>query len=258
MICGPSPARGFEVTPALWDRHPVTIGDPRMVAAVTLPAQSPAPAPAVLFDLDGVLVDSLRVVERAWRRWAAEQHLEAGDVLARVHGRRAADVVRMFAPRLDPVQQVLRITGYETEDGGGGLTAIPGARECVDVARQGRWAVVTSGGRDLATLRLAAVGLPVPEVLVTGDDVEHGKPDPEPYLRAAALLGAPAGECVVVEDAPTGILAGKQAGMTVLAVATSHPAAALTQADLVFADMGEVTRYLRGAAGQVRSDAPRV
>jgi mannitol-1-/sugar-/sorbitol-6-phosphatase len=91
------------------------------------------------------------------------------------------------------------------------------------------------------------VGFPVPEVLVTGDDVEKGKPDPEPYLRAAATLGVPAAQCVVVEDAPAGVLAGKRAGMTVLAVATTHPAAALSHADLVFRGMDEVTRCLRAA-----------
>ena len=195
-----------------------------------------------------MLVDSVRVVERAWRRWAHEQQLEADEVLATVHGRRARDVVRMFAPHLDPAQQVLRISGYEMKDGRDGLALIPGALECVGVARRGRWAVVTSGGRELAAQRLAAVGFPAPEVLVTGDDVERGKPDPEPYLRAAAVLGIPAAECVVVEDAPAGVLAGKRAGMTVLAVATTHPASALTQADVVFSAMDEVTRYLRGAA----------
>ena len=210
---------------------------------------------AVLFDLDGVLVDSVRVVERAWRRWAREQDLEADELLATVHGRRAADVVRMFAPQLDPARQVRRISEYEMEDGASDLAVIPGALECVGVARRGPWAVVTSGGRELAAQRLAAVGFPAPEVLVTGDDVERGKPDPEPYLRAAVVLGVPAARCVVVEDAPAGVLAGKRAGMTVLAVATTHPADALTEADQVFSAMGEVTGYLRG---QPRSEAPRV
>ena len=211
--------------------------------------------PAILFDLDGVLVDSAGVVERAWRRWAHEQQLDADEVLAAVHGRRARDIVEIFAPQLDPAQQVRRISGYEMEDGGTDLAMIPGALECVGVARRGPWAVVTSGGRELAAQRLAAVGFPAPEILVTGDDVERGKPDPEPYLRAAAVLGVPAAQCVVVEDAPAGVLAGQRAGMTVLAVTTTHPADALTQADQVFPGMGAVAGYLRG---QARSEAPRV
>jgi sugar-phosphatase len=140
------------------------------------------------------------VVERAWRRWAAEQGLDTDEVLAIIHGRRAAEIVQKFAPHLDPAEQVRRITGFELADDD--LTLIAGALECAAVARRGPWAVVTSGGRELAAQRLATVGFPAPEVLVTGDDVEHGKPDPEPYLRAAAALGVPPGQCVVVEDAP--------------------------------------------------------
>jgi sugar-phosphatase len=228
-----------------------------MVAAVTLPARSFAAvaASAVLFDLDGVLVDSRQMVEQAWLRWADEQQLEAGEVLAVIHGRRGQDSVRLLTPHLDPVQQVQRIRGYEAEGEGDGLAAMPGALECVSFARRGRWAVVTSGGRELAAQRLAAAGLPVPEVLVTGDDVKEGKPDPEPYLRAATALGVPAAECVVIEDAPAGVLAGQRAGMTVLAVTTTHPATELTQADQVFSSMDEVARYLRD---QARSDSPRV
>ncbi len=200
----------------------------------------------MLFDLDGVLVDSVRVVERVWRRWAREQHLGAEEVLAAVHGRRAQDVVGMFAPHLDLAQQVLRITRYEAQDRGE-LAVMPGARECVSVASLSRWAVVTSGGRELAAGRLAAVSLPAPDVLVTGDDVARGKPDPEPYQRAARALAVPPAECVVVEDAPAGVLAGKRADMTVLAVTTTHQAAALAHADLVFSNMHDITRYLRSA-----------
>lgn len=207
----------------------------------------------MLFDLDGVLVDSARVVERAWRRWAAEQGLDTDEVLAVIHGRRAAEIVQKFAPHLDPAEQVRRITGFELADDD--LTLVPGALECAGIARRGPWAVVTSGGRELAAQRLAAVGFPAPEVLVTGDDVEHGKPDPEPYLRAAALLGVPAETCTVVEDAPAGVLAGQRAGMTVLAVTTTHPADALAEADQVFPDMGAVAGYLRG---QAWSEAPQV
>jgi mannitol-1-/sugar-/sorbitol-6-phosphatase len=211
-----------------------------------------AHASAILFDLDGVLVDSLRIVERAWRRWAREQNLPADDVLAIVHGRTAREVIGTFTPHLDAVEQALVVGGYETEHQAE-LALLPGARECVGIARRGRWAVVTSGTRALATTRLAAVGLPAPEVLVTADDVTFGKPHPEPYRRAAAELGVPEAECVVVEDAPIGVRAAKRAGMTVLAVTTTHAAAALAEADLVFPGMADVSGWLGAHAGGGRS-----
>jgi mannitol-1-/sugar-/sorbitol-6-phosphatase len=198
---------------------------------------------AVLFDLDGVLVDSTQLVERSWRHWAQEHAISPDDVLAVAHGRPTRDVVRMFAPHLDVDQEVLRMVRDEVGQSPA-LAAVPGAPGCVEVARRGRWAVVTSGPRDLATGRLTAAGLPVPEVLVTADDVTHGKPDPEPYERARYELGLPARECVVIEDAPAGIIAAKRAGMTVLAITTTHAAPALHKADCVFATMDEITRCL--------------
>jgi sugar-phosphatase len=214
-------------------------------------ARPPARVSAVLFDLDGVLVDSLRVVERAWRRWAREQDLPADDLLAEVHGRTAREVIGLFTPHLDAAEQAVVVGEYETEHRGE-LAVLPGASECVGIARRGRWAVVTSGSRRLATTRLAAVGLPAPELLITADDVTFGKPDPEPYRRAAAALGVPEAECVVVEDAPMGVLAAKRAGMTVLAVTTTHAAAALGQADLVFPGMTDVSGWLSARAGDGR------
>lgn len=198
---------------------------------------------AILFDLDGVLVDSTRVVERAWRWWAREQDVCADDVLAVAHGRTAREVVRMFAPHLDVKRQAMRLARHEAADPDD-LTVIPGARECVELARRGRWAVVTSGDRKLATARLAAVSLPMPEILVTADDVAAGKPDPEPYLCAARALAVPAAECVVIEDAPAGVLAARRAGMTVLAVTTTHAAATLTAADRVFPTLHEIAQQL--------------
>jgi mannitol-1-/sugar-/sorbitol-6-phosphatase len=211
-------------------------------------AGPPTRVSAILFDLDGVLVDSLLVVERAWRRWAREHDLPAEDLLAVVHGRTAREVIGMFTPHLDAAEQALRVGRYETEHRGE-LTVLPGARECLSIARQGRWAVVTSGTRALATTRLEVVGLPAPEILITADDVTAGKPDPEPYRRAAAALGVTAAECAVVEDAPMGVLAAKRAGMTVLAVTTTHPAAALGQADLVLPGMTEVSAWLAATPG---------
>ena len=210
----------------------------RAAADTTGDAAPRARASAILFDLDGVLVDSLQVVEQSWRRWARGQDLPADEVLAVVHGGTAREVVGMFAPHLDAAEQVMLVSGYEVRHKAE-LTAVPGARECVAIACQGRWAVVTSGARALALGRLATAGLPVPEVLVTADDVTFGKPDPEPNRRAAAALGVSEAEYLVVEDAPTGLLAAKRAGMTVLAVRTTHPAAALGDADLVFAGMAE-------------------
>ena len=204
----------------------------------------PGPVAAVVFDLDGVLVDSTAVVERAWRRWAAEQSVSPEEVLAVAHGRPAREVVHSFAPHLDAAHEAERLDAWEIEESAE-LAALPGVHECVALAQRGRWAVVTSGGRELAAGRLAAVGLPQPPVLVTADDVKLGKPHPEPYMRVRDALAVSAAECLVVEDAPAGITAAKRAGMTVLGVITTHPATALQEADLLFESMRHVWQYLR-------------
>ena len=206
--------------------------------------EPPRPVAAVVFDLDGVLVDSTAVVERAWRRWAAERNLAPEEVLAVAHGRPAREVVQAFAPHLDVEHESERLDAWEIAESAE-LVALPGAHECVALAQRGRWAVVTSGGRELATDRLAAVGLPQPPVLVTADDVALGKPHHEPYTRARDALGVSGAQCVVVEDAPAGITAAKRAGMTVLGVTTTHPETALHEADLLFDSMRDVWQYLR-------------
>jgi mannitol-1-/sugar-/sorbitol-6-phosphatase len=199
---------------------------------------------AIVFDLDGVLVDSTAAVERAWGQWAAERGIAVDELLAVVHGRPSREVIARFAPELDAVAEAKRLDSMEEVTAS---PAIPGAAECIALAQEGAWAVVTSGdGR--APARLRAAGLPVPDVLITADDVTNGKPDPEPYARAAEALGVPAAECVVVEDAPAGITAAKRAGMRVIAVATSSPAAALGEADLVLASMHEVLPELSRTA----------
>ncbi|MDO5512776.1 HAD family hydrolase [Corynebacterium sp.] len=174
-----------------------------------------------LFDIDGTLVDSTPAVERAWRTWAAENDLDAEDILRVSHGRRAKDTLADFiAPELIDAAYH-RLLDLEMADLDS-VVALPGARELLESLPRNRWAAVTSGGRKLMTARLRAAGLPVPEVLVTAEDVEVGKPDPAGYLLAAHRLGADPSECLVVEDAPAGLEAGRRAGCSVVAVATSH------------------------------------
>jgi sugar-phosphatase len=165
---------------------------------------------AVLFDCDGVLVDSDASVLSAWTRWARECSLDPDEVTAMVHGRRSADTVALLVPRPERAAALALIDRYEVEDAGA-VTAVTGALDLLRAVP--RWAVVTSGRRELATARLAAAGLPVPPVLVTADDVERGKPHPEGYLAAARGLGVQASRAVVLEDAQAGIDAARAAGV---------------------------------------------
>jgi sugar-phosphatase len=167
----------------------------------------------VLFDCDGVLVDSDVSVNAAWSRWAGEHGLQAADVLAVVHGRRSVDTVASFIEDRQREAALSLIDRYEVE-AASGVRAVPGARELLVACPTAAWAVVTSGRRELALARLAAAGLPGPSVLVTADDVRRGKPDPEGYLAAAARLGARPEEAIVVEDSPEGIRAARAAGVS--------------------------------------------
>jgi HAD superfamily hydrolase (TIGR01509 family) len=184
---------------------------------------------AVLSDLDGVLVDSGAAIEGTWRRFAARHGLDAEHVLAESHGRRTVDLIRLVAPRLDAVTEAARIEREEIEEAGG-LRPLPGARELVESLPPDRFAIVTSGTRPLALARLRAAGIPVPDVLVTAEEVAIGKPDPDGYLRAAALLGVDPAHSLVLEDAPAGVEAGLAAGMTVIAVLTTNGETALRRA----------------------------
>ena len=177
---------------------------------------------AILFDLDGVLVDSRRCVERVWRTWAAERTLDPERFIRESYGRRTSETLRMVAPELDVGAETAMLDAMEeieTE----GLVATAGARNLLAQLPAGGWAIVTSGSRPVATLRLRTGGLPVPEVFVTGEEVRRGKPDPEPYLTAAARMRLSPSDCVVIEDAPAGVEAGVAAGMKVVAVGTTHP-----------------------------------
>ncbi len=168
---------------------------------------------AILFDLDGVLVDSTTCAGRIWKGWAREQGLDPERMVELAHGRPTIETVRMVAPQLDAKFETAKIEDREVNDVDG-LKEVPGARELLTSLPADRYTIVTSGSRRLATARLRAAGLPVPARMITADDITHGKPDPEPYLKGARLLGYRPEECMVFEDSPAGIRAAKAAGMT--------------------------------------------
>jgi mannitol-1-/sugar-/sorbitol-6-phosphatase len=199
---------------------------------------------AVLFDLDGVLVESKEATERVWLDWAARHGIEPEELRAAMHGVRSVEVVRALRPDLDATVESEAIERRQAEDVAG-LRAVPGAAEALGALREDRVAVVTSATPSLARARLAAVGIAPPAVMVFATDVERGKPDPEGYLTAARRLGVPAGETVVVEDAPPGIEAGRAAGAATIGVTTTHTATELAAADVVIADLRGLLEELR-------------
>ncbi|HXW93985.1 MAG TPA: HAD family hydrolase [Terriglobales bacterium] len=175
---------------------------------------------ALLFDLDGVLIDSTPAVTRVWTWWALQHGFNPDEVVKRAHGRPSLATVREYLPQADLELENREVERREIADLDG-VVGLPGARELLASLPSARWTIVTSCTRRLAEVRMRAAALPTPEHLVSADDITRGKPDPEPYLRAATLLGFPAKDCVVVEDAPAGVLAGRAAGAKVIAVRTT-------------------------------------
>jgi len=192
--------------------------------------------PFLLCDLDGVLVDSTAAIARVYRAWACEHGLGAQLVIETAQGRPSREVVRICAPDLDAAAESERIEAAHVADQEG-VAVIAGAVELLASTPPDRLAVVTSCSDALAAARLRAAGLAVPRVLVTADAVARGKPDPEGYLLAASRLGAQPARCVVLEDAPAGVVAGRAAGMRVIGVLTSHAAVALEGADVFVGDL---------------------
>jgi sugar-phosphatase len=202
---------------------------------------------ALLFDCDGVLVDSAASVERVWRRWATERGLDEDAVVAIAHGRRTEDTLVDLGFSDDLAAEVERIESAEVADAAS-VSAYPEAAALLPMLPPDAWAVVTSGTPALVTSRLAAAELPLPPVLVTANDVAAGKPDPQGYLEAARRLGRSPAGCVVIEDAPAGVQAALAAGMRVVALPTTHPREELVAVTLV-APWEEIV--VRVAAGRI-------
>jgi sugar-phosphatase len=207
----------------------------------------------LLFDLDGVLVDSTACVEHTWRQWADRHRLDGDAILHLAHGRRAVETIRHAAPHLDDTQvaaELAAIVAHESHETAG-LLEVPGAAELLNTLPTDRWAVVTSGARTVAEHRLRHVGLPLPSVLVSADDVLRGKPDPEGYVTAAARLGVASAGCLVVEDAPAGLAAAHAAGMRALGVTTTNRLADLKEAELIAFTLADVTVHVEQVGGRV-------
>ena len=228
---------------------PATEGRKRRRMTVTLQCE------AILFDLDGVLVDSHQVVERTWRRWLERNGIDAPDIVKRAHGRRSIETVRDVAPALDADVEVRWLAEAELGDFDG-VVALPGAASILGALREGEWAVVTSGGRELARRRLVHATLPVPDILIAAEDVPVGKPAPDGYLRAAERLGYHASHCLVIEDTPPGIQAGRSSGAKTVALTTTFSSAELAGADWIVRDLDHLN-VRRSASALLISERSR-
>jgi sugar-phosphatase len=205
---------------------------------------------AVLFDLDGVLADSTRAVDREWREWAARKGVDGDAIMAIAHGVRTIEVIRRVAPHLDAEAEASAIEDHEAHDQHG-VVVMPGAAELVGSIPMGCWGVVTSGSRLLATNRLRHCGLPLPEALISADEVARGKPDPEPYLLGAEKLKIPPTECLVIEDAPAGIQSACAGGMKVIGITSTYDAHVIKNADAVVAGLAQIRVTVDGAGSLV-------
>src|SRR5215467_12553146 len=184
---------------------------------------------ALLFDMDGVLINSTPAVARVWSKWAIEHGFNPEEVVARAHGRPSLTTVSEYLPNADHQAENREVERREIADLEG-VVPLPGALDLLASLPADRWTIVTSCTRPLAEVRIKAAGLPLPRKMITSNDIQHGKPHPEPYLKGAAVLGFPAEDCIVVEDVPAGVRAGKSAGARVVGFTTTVEAPALEEA----------------------------
>ncbi|AEG99784.1 MULTISPECIES: sugar phosphatase [Klebsiella] len=208
-----------------------------------------------LFDLDGTLVDSLPVVERSWCKWGDRFGIPHDEILGFIHGKQAITSIRHFMPGRseEDIQAEFRFLEQIEATDIDGIVALPGALNLLNTLNEAGipWAIVTSGSIPVAHARHRAAGLPMPKVFVTAEQVKKGKPAPDAYLLGAELLGIPAQQCAVVEDAPAGLLSGLAAGCRTIAVNVPADAPRLDEADLVLTTL-ESLRIERQADGNVQ------
>jgi mannitol-1-/sugar-/sorbitol-6-phosphatase len=201
-----------------------------MASPITLPCQG------LLFDMDGILISSLASVERSWTKWANMRGLDPAHVLTVIHGRRAIESAAELRPDLDAQAELKLIEDFECADGEG-IEILPGVKELLASLPAHRWTVVTSATEKLARTRLALMGIPLPERIITGDSVPQGKPHPAPYLEGAKLLGFAPEDCIVFEDSASGVQAGEAAGCTVIGTTFSHSPEELSAAHYLVHDL---------------------
>ena len=208
---------------------------------------------AILFDLDGVLVDSVGSGDKLWRIWANEHGLDPGVIIPAAHGVPTIETIRHFAPQasgpIDVEAEALIMEQREIDDRES-VRPIAGAADLLARIPPDRWTIVTSGTRALAEARLRYIELPVPKTMITASEITRGKPDPEPYLKGATALNVPARECIVIEDAPSGIRAGQAAGMRVIAVGSTYAREEIAEADYVVKRLSDLRLTVTNTTGR--------
>lgn len=208
---------------------------------------------ALLFDLDGVLVDSVASGDKQWRRWSNERGLDPAVVIRAAHGVPTIETIRQFAPQIATpidVEAEARMMEQREIDDRESIHPVTGAADLLARIPPDRWTIVTSGTRALAEARLRYVGLPLPATMITASEISRGKPDPEPYLKGAAALHVDPKECVVMEDAPSGIRAGHAAGARVIAIASTYATEAIAEADYVVKRLSDLRVTVTNTSGR--------
>lgn len=205
----------------------------------------------ILFDMDGVLISSIGSVERSWERWSAARGIDPARAISIAHGRRAIETVRLLRPDLNADEELAWLEKMEMDDNAG-VEILRGVRPILETLPEKFWTVVTSATDRLARSRMEYAGIHVPSRIVSAEMVARGKPDPEPYVRGAQLLGLAPSDCLVIEDSSSGAKAGRAAGCKVLATLFSHSTESLADADWIVRSLEDVQVRVSGEILDVR------